>query len=81
MEDSQNGTFMHTTVLGRQDAVLVESYLVRKDSDIAGVPVKKGTWIGGWRIYNTKLRQLIREGRITGVSIGGASLGEVEDGD
>lgn len=81
MEDSQQGGFMHTEELGQDDAVLVESYLVRADSEIAGVVVSKGTWIGGWRVYNKSLRKLIREGKITGVSIGGASLGEIEEDD
>lgn len=79
MEDSQQGGFMHTEPLDQTDVVLVESYLARSDTEIAGVSVRKGTWIGGWRVYNKTLRKMIREGHITGVSIGGASEMEIED--
>jgi len=71
MEESQRGGYMHRQIL--TDVVLVESYLLRADMEIEGQIVKQGTWLGAWRIYNEELRTLIKEGKITGVSIGGSA--------
>jgi len=71
MEVSQAGGYMHRQIL--TDVVLVESSIQRSDTEIAGVVIKAGTWLGAWRIRNEELRTLIKEGKITGVSIGGSA--------
>jgi hypothetical protein len=72
MQDSQTVGLMHKAVA--QGVVLVESYLARCDMEIAGVPVKKGTWLTGYRIYNQELRAAILSGVFTGISIGGEGV-------
>lgn len=71
MEASQRGSYMHKQVL--QDVVLVESTILRAETMINGVPLAKGTWLVGFRVYNEELRELIKDGTITGLSIGGWS--------
>jgi len=71
MEASQRGGYMHKQVL--QDVVLVESTILRAETMINGVPLAKGTWLVGFRVYNEELRELIKDGTITGLSIGGWS--------
>lgn len=71
MEESQAGGYMHRQIL--TDVRLVESWIQRSETEIEGVLIKIGTWLGAWRIYNEELRGLIKEGKITGVSIGGSA--------
>jgi len=71
MLDSQAGSYMHREII---DGIhLVESFIVRADSTINGVAIKSGTWIVGWKIDNPELREQIRAGKITGMSIGGSA--------
>jgi hypothetical protein len=72
MQESQTVGLMHKAVA--QGVVLVESYLARCDMEIAGVPVVKGTWLTGYRIYNQELRAAILSGVFNGVSIGGEGV-------
>lgn len=74
MEHSQRPGFMHKQMLGRVDAVMVESFIARQSMKFGTKRVKKGTWIGGWRVYNPTLRQMIRDGDLNGVSIGGKAI-------
>ena len=72
MQESQTVGLMHKSVA--QGVVLVESYLARCDMEIEGTPIKKGTWLTGYRIYNQELRAAILNGTFTGVSIGGEGV-------
>ena len=72
MQESQTVGLMHKAVA--QGVVLVESYLARCDMEIEGTPIKKGTWLTGYRIYNQELRAAILNGTFTGVSIGGEGV-------
>lgn len=74
MEKSQVPGFMHRQMLGRSDAVMVESFITRLPMTFNGKRVKKGTWIGAWRVYNPQLRGMIRTGKLGGVSIGGKAM-------
>jgi len=69
METSQRAGYNHQQIL--KDIVLVESSILRSDTTISGVVLKAGTWIGAWKIYNQGMRDLIKSGKVTGVSIGG----------
>lgn len=74
MAVSQNVGLMHQRIVRSKDAMLVESYIARGDHKISGHTIKKGTWLGGFRILNEKIRQAIKDGKLTGVSIGGIGL-------
>jgi len=69
VESFQLAGLMHQEVT--KDVIMVESYVVRSDTEIGGVIVKSGTWVAGFRIRSEKIRESIREKRFTGVSIGG----------
>jgi hypothetical protein len=69
MEESQIGNFMHRQSL--PGVVLVENTILRADTTINGVLLKAGTWLQGWKIYNPELRELIKQKKITGLSIEG----------
>lgn len=71
MEFFQNVGLMHENILTAKDAVIVESSILRGDITINGHKLKKGTWIGAFKIHNEKLRDAIKTGKLTGVSIGG----------
>lgn len=71
MENSQRPGFMHRRMLGPDDVVLVESYVLRKAERIGQTDLPAGTWIVGLRIYNEQIREMVRSGKLTGVSIGG----------
>lgn len=73
MEDSQVVGLMHKAEA--KGVVVVENTIVRSDNmEIEGVPVKKGTWLAGYRIYNQDLRAAILNGTFTGISIGGEGV-------
>lgn len=74
MAVSQNVGLMHQRIVRSKDAMLVESYIARGDHKISGHTIKQGTWLGGFRILNEKIRQAIKDGKLTGVSIGGVGL-------
>lgn len=72
MEESQTVGLMHKAVAS--SVVVVESYIVRADTEIAGTLVKQGTWVAGLRIHNQDLRAKILDGTFTGISIGGEGV-------
>lgn len=71
MEDSQRPGLMHQLMLGTREAQVVESYVLRSKVKVGGRSLAKGTWMVGMRIYNSQLRTLVRDGQLTGYSIGG----------
>ena len=70
MAESQHSDYMHRQDLSDAEVMLVENTIVRADTIINGAVVKKGTWLTGWNIYSPELRDLIRTGKLTGLSIG-----------
>jgi hypothetical protein len=78
VEDSQRPGLMHALILGSRDAKVVESYVTRDATKINGVTIAKGTWMLGMRVYAKKLRKLIREGKLSGYSIGGKGVATPE---
>jgi hypothetical protein len=79
MADFQNVGLMHQTIFQSKDVVMVENYIQRANVTINGIKVKKGTWMGGFRVLNEKLQQAIKDGQITGVSIGGVGTRTPEE--
>lgn len=56
---------------------IVESYIVRNNTKINGVSVKKGTWVVAMKVESDFLWGLVKDGTFTGFSIGG--FAEVEE--
>lgn len=76
MIDSQTAGVMHQKNLSKRDIVLVESYVARDNMTINGVAITKGTWLAGFRVYDEKIRKMIRDGTFRGFSIGGSGESE-----
>jgi hypothetical protein len=70
MEDFQNAGHMHQTLIN-QSAVVCESYIAPVDFTMGDQPVKKGTWVLAMHILNDALWGQIKDGTLTGFSIGG----------
>lgn len=79
MEHDGTLGLQHEEALG-EGAVLLENFLMPVDGVIGGQPVKKGTWIMGWRIVADGIWAAVKAGRFTGFSIGGDSI-RVADGE
>jgi len=52
---------------------VLESYLAPQDLDIDGTAVKGGTWLLAVRVLDDELWSMVREGQLTGLSIGGTA--------
>ena len=57
-----------------EDVSLVESYLLKNDTDFDGQIIKKGAWIGEFEVNNEEIKEDIANEDLTGVSIGGHAL-------
>lgn len=69
---------MHREIITGKVKVL-ETYLAPIAFDMDGQHVKKGTWLMGTRIIDNELWSDIKDGRITGYSIGGNAV-RLEEG-
>ena len=58
---------------------VVESYVAKSDMEIAGQPIKKGTWLMTMEISNADVWDSISKGDITGYSMGGVGAYSLED--
>jgi site-specific DNA-adenine methylase len=72
MEEFGGLGLMHRLAVNDQVKVL-ESYIAPVDFEIAGVPVKKGTWLLGVRVLSDELWEQVKDGKLTGFSIGGSA--------
>jgi site-specific DNA-adenine methylase len=72
MEEFGGLGLMHRLAVNDQVKVL-ESYVAPVDFEIGGVPVKKGTWLLGVRVLSDELWEQVRDGKLTGFSIGGSA--------
>lgn len=64
--------FMHK-MFGEIGVRLVESWISRSDQVLGGAPVKKGSWVITVKVEDDRLWKRIKEGQITGFSIGGTA--------
>lgn len=79
MEDFQNLGLQHMRFINGK-AKILESFIAPEDVRIGGELVKKGTWMFGVRVLDDNIWKAIKEGLITGFSIGGSAIREpVED--
>ena len=58
---------------------LVESYLLPGDTQIGNTMVRKGTWMLGVRVHDVDIWGQVRQGKLTGFSIGGFATREPLD--
>lgn len=72
MEEFQNTGFMHQKKINDQ-AKVVECFLAPADFTMNGQKVKKGTWCMAMHVLDSKLWKSIKDGGLTGFSIGGTA--------
>lgn len=70
MENYRNIGKQHTEIING-DVLILENWIARSDFVENGEKVYKGTWCQGLRICKAELWQDIKDGKITGLSIGG----------
>lgn len=73
MEKFRTVGLMHKGAINDKVKIL-ESYLAPADFEIDGVPVKKGTWVMAVRVLDDDLWGAVKEGGLTGFSIGGSAV-------
>jgi DNA adenine methylase len=73
MEKFRTIGLMHKGAVNDKVKVL-ESYLAPIDFEVDGVPVKKGTWLMAVRVLDDDLWAAVKEGGLTGFSIGGSAV-------
>lgn len=78
MEDFQNLGLQHMRFINGK-AKILESFIAPEDFRIGGELVKKGTWVFGVRVLDDSIWKAIKEGLITGFSIGGSAIREAVD--
>lgn len=72
-EHFRNVGLMHKTGVNDKVAI-VENYIAPVDFELGGITVKKGTWLMGVRLNDDALWSGVRDGSITGFSIGGSAI-------
>jgi len=72
MEEFGGLGLMHRLRVNGQVKVL-ESYLAPTDVELGGVKLRKGTWLLAVRILSDELWEQVKDGQLTGFSIGGSA--------
>lgn len=73
MEEYQNVGFMHRQLVNDKERIL-ESYVAPADLELGGGHVKKGTWLLAVRVEDDQLWKQVKDGSISGFSIGGNAV-------
>lgn len=73
MEAFQNVGLMHRKMVTGKVRI-VESFIAREDYTEGGQSVKKGTWVMTTRVLDDALWKAVKEGKLTGYSIGGSAV-------
>jgi hypothetical protein len=77
MEKFRTMGLMHKA--GVNDKVkILESYVTPCDMEVEGVPLKAGTWLMGVRVLDDELWKMVKDGALTGFSIGGSAIRKPE---
>jgi DNA adenine methylase len=79
MEEFQDVGLMHKMRVNGA-VKIVESYLAPDDLSIGERAIKKGTWLLGVRVLSDALWADVKDGRLTGFSIGGSARSVAEPG-
>jgi len=72
MEDFQDVGLMHKMRVNGA-VKIVESYLAPADLTVAGTHIKQGTWLLGVHVLSDALWEDVKDGKLTGFSIGGSA--------
>jgi site-specific DNA-adenine methylase len=80
MEQYQNIGLMHQGLVNGRVKIL-ESYLAPTSFSLDGAQVKKGTWLLAVRVLDEELWAQIKNGDLTGLSIGGSAARSAERDD
>lgn len=75
MEDFQNIGLQHMRFVNGKVKIL-ESFIVPEDVRIGGELVKAGTWVFGVRVLCNEIWKAVKDGLLTGFSIGGSAVRE-----
>ncbi|MGH9889025.1 MAG: XkdF-like putative serine protease domain-containing protein [bacterium] len=75
MEQYRNVGFMHRGLVNERVKIL-ESYLAPTSFSLDGAQVRKGTWLLAVRVLDDELWGQIKNGELTGLSIGGSARRE-----
>lgn len=70
MESYRNIGLQHSGLINDKVKIL-ESWIQREDTIIGGQSVKAGSWLMSVRVLDQELWEAVKDGRITGFSIGG----------
>ena len=73
MQDFGNVGLQHQTFVNDKIKIL-ETYIAPVDFEIGGQQVKAGTWLMAFRVLDDSIWKAIKEGLLTGLSIGGTGL-------
>ncbi len=73
MEEYQNVGLMHRDLVNGRVKIL-ESYVAPAPFEIDGVAVKRGTWLLAVRVLDDELWKQVKDGELTGLSIGGSAI-------
>jgi hypothetical protein len=73
MEEFRHLGIMHKVRLDGRLKIL-ETYIAPQELTIGGTHVKKGTWLLAVRVLDNNLWKAVKEGRLTGFSIGGSAV-------
>jgi DNA adenine methylase len=79
MEEFQDVGLMHKMRVNGA-VKIVESYLAPEDLTVGERAIKKGTWLLGVRVLSDALWADVKDGRLTGFSIGGSARSVAEPG-
>lgn len=80
LNDHRKLGIMHELEIDGDIARVADSFVAPADVEIAGMEVKKGTWLLGIEILSPKLWEMIQRGEITGLSIEGLAVREEVEG-
>jgi hypothetical protein len=73
MQEFGNVGLQHQTFVNDKIKIL-ETYIAPVDFEIGGETVKAGTWLMAFRVVDDSIWKAIKEGLLTGLSIGGTGL-------
>jgi site-specific DNA-adenine methylase len=73
MQEYQNVGLMHRDLVNGKVKIL-ESYLTPAAFEISGAQIRKGTWLLAVRIVDDALWAQVKNGELTGLSIGGSAV-------
>ena len=75
-EHCMTPNLQHIANVGADSIVIEKSFILDVDAVIGDRPVKSGTWVQQWKINDSDLWDLCKDGSFTGFSVGCGGLFE-----